>query len=159
MNRLLHHRALRAFVLLLCGLAVLAPAAWAPQSGGKPEKGKVGTPAWITGSDLFSVPISVKFGVATAGENAGFTIVTSLTVTIPSKTIPLPPVVTPVQKVPNVAPDTDGMVPIVPPQVPWDRDGGTYSGPVDLGFFIEFRNPDNITQFTFTFEETVTVIP
>jgi len=158
-NRLLLHRALRAVVLLLCGLIVLAPAAWAPQSGGKPEKGKVGTPAWITGSDLFSVPISVKFGVATAGANADFTIRTSLTITTQTQQYNLPPVETPVQKVPNATPDADGMVPIVPIQIPWDRDGGSVVGDVGFALFIEFRNPDNLTQFTFTFQETVTVVP
>ncbi len=129
---------LAALVLLAALLTFPGPAhAPAPE---KAEKLSIDTVTWDEGGQEFKVALSCKFGMATAGEHAGFTTSTSLELGPEAGGQLLGPVVNPV-KPKESKPDDDGYVKIDPTPIPWDRMGGTYEGTTTVNVTVELKTP------------------
>jgi hypothetical protein len=102
----------------------------------KPEKIVVGTINWNNTSQSFDVSHSAQFGIATAGENAGFTISTTLSLANGTR---LGPVEVPIVQSGG---DEGGTVTLRPTSVPYDREAGAFSGSVDVTATSQLLGPN-----------------
>jgi hypothetical protein len=132
-------------VLILSGLIAIAPASLA-ESEKDVSKMQINGLTWDTTNQAFVVEISLKFGLATAGEHADFLVGTTLnfdadgnSVTLSGESV--------IVKAEGATKDPDNMITIDPSFIPWDRNGGMFEGPVD----VEVRV--GLAKFTIGFDE------
>lgn len=132
-------------------LALLVPILIAPTGAAASNAGGRGTPDQIEvlsvlWNDVFIVQYAVKFGLSNAGEQAGFFVCTTLEIysegilidTVGQQCDPL--------GVPEGAEKIGkGMILIDPQYIPWDRNGGTFRGTVDVIVATEIMNPSGKT--------------
>lgn len=128
---------------IIAGLAILAVFVRPTPAPQKPEKIKAGPVLWDGGQQAFVVPTSLMFGLATAGEAAGFSLRTKIDVLDPNfaEVAGLGPQVDPVEWREGSEPDENGFVDLVAPTIPWDRNGGTVAGTVVMSTTIVLINP------------------
>ena len=102
---------------------------------------------WDSASSSFVIEISTSFGIARAGERAGFTIETTLIITDSGgNQLARLTQEDPVRMQRGTpAPPRNGMVPLEPIEIPWDRNGGTLTGTVLVESSIELINPGGQT--------------
>jgi Dockerin type I domain len=108
----------------------------------KPEKIKAGPVKWT--GDEFQVGFAAKVGTARAGTSAGFTIATQLWVVQGGQIVMLPQATYPVVERPGGARSGGGLVGLVPQTIPWDREGGSFTGVASVMAFAELRNPAGV---------------
>lgn len=128
-------------MLVLLGLAALAPTSSAGITGDVPMKPfKIDTVTWDSDGQQFVVELSLKFGLATAGEHAGFKISTILMITTGYKAYTLELKGCKVDKPEDAVKDDEGFAQIEPQDVKWDRDGGTYEGTALVSATLKLLN-------------------
>jgi hypothetical protein len=115
--------ALLTAVMLLTGFSGMALAV-----GDKAEKLHHDNTGWDKESQAFVVTMSCKFGIATAGEHAGFTISTDLLITDGIDVFHYDNNVRGIAIVEGATKDADGYIEIEPQTIGWDRDGGSFTG-------------------------------
>ena len=95
---------------------------------------------WDAAASEFVVRMSAKWGLVAAGARAGFTIRVTIEITESSAGLlaELGPVNTPIRA--DGERGAQGMVPIEPALIPWDRLGGTFEGTVDLTVTAQAQN-------------------
>jgi hypothetical protein len=137
---------LMVFVLTISGLIAIAPVSGAESEGeGNDTKIRIDDLTWDKANQGFVVALSLKFGLATAGERAGFSVATTLnfdagehggiTISVPSgeESVHIEPE--------DATKDSDNFITIDPSFIPWDRNGGTFEGFVEVTVIIELSNP------------------
>jgi hypothetical protein len=128
-------------IMTLSGLITTAPASVAMPSGDD-SKIKIESVTWDRNTQGFVVALSFKFGLATAGENADFSVMTKISFEaggIPSTLIGE----SAVRKAEGATKDSDNMITIDPSFIPWDRNGGKFEGLLDVTATIELINSGN----------------
>ena len=104
----------------------------------KTEKLRHDDTSWDSVGQQFVVSMSCKFGIATAGEHAGFTARTTLVIntggdpeTVTGETV--------IQKADGAQKDADGYIAIEPTYIQWDRGG--FAGTASVESSTELVNP------------------
>jgi hypothetical protein len=143
------------FVLCLSGLIALAPASLAaPEENA--SKLEIESISWDKTNQGFVVALSLKFGLATAGEHAGFSVATTLNFDADGNQVTLSDESN-IVKVDGAIKDSDNMIIIDPTFIPWDRNEGTFEGPLEVTAEIRLLNPENIFVITVS-KTTATVV-
>ena len=139
-----------SFALLL-SLFTMGPA---PDKTGKLRHDDT---SWDRDAGQFVVSMSCKFGIATAGEHAGFTARTTLVIntggdplTVTSETA--------IQKAEGAQKGADGYIAIEPTNIQWDRGG--FAGTASVETSIELVNPSgNVMGDAVTSVTDITIEP
>ncbi len=138
---------------------VLTLVAIAPASLAKPEKDskiKVESVTWDKGTQEFVVEMSCKFGLANAGDHAGFLISAELQIQTDDNYYTLDSKDNPIHMQQGAEKGKNGYIEIEPKHIPWDRNGGSEEGKGIVTVIAGFKNPKgrNIgnrpVEFTFT---------
>jgi hypothetical protein len=130
------------FVLILSGLIAIAPASGAESEGeGNDTKIEIESVSWDKANQGFVVALSLKFGLATAGEHADFSVATSLKFDADGNSVTLSAEST-IVKAEDAIKDSENMIQIDPTFIPWDRNGGTYEGPLEVMAEAHIQNYD-----------------
>jgi hypothetical protein len=111
---------------------ILSPA-WAPPSQ-KPEKIQIDNVTWDVVNQEFVIAMSAKFGLATAGEQADFTISVGLEISHPGNVASLAYEYAVARAEPSggQGPGADYLVSVNGARIPWDRANGTVFGTVHV---------------------------
>ena len=130
---------------VMIGLTLASTAVQAPEQ--QPEKLNISGSGYDSATQSFFIEISAQFGIARAGERAGFTIETTLIITdLSGNQLARLTQEDPVRMQRGTpAPPRNGMVPLEPIDIPWDREGGTLTGTVIVSGSIELINPGGET--------------
>ena len=107
---------LSCLLFIICASVLFAP----PVE--KAEKLRHEDNGWDKDGQQFVISMSCKFGQATAGEHANFTVRTELTINAAGKTYQKTGV-SGIQKVEGATKDADGFVKIEPTTIKWDSEG------------------------------------
>lgn len=97
--------------------------------------------AWDNETQQFIISVSCKRGIATAGEHADFTISTNLLVTKDNKEYFILTPNKQIVKLEDAEKDSAGYVQIEPLAIPWDRDGGSITGPATVQSTMSLVGP------------------
>ena len=119
-------------VLLLMMLTIVSAPAVAPPPE-KPEKLRIDEVSYNSDTQSFEVDLSASYGIATAGERANFQVSAELEISQPDRTeiYVIGPEYIPVW-IQGPSSPQDHMVPLAKIHVPWDRNGGSVQGPVEV---------------------------
>ena len=129
-------------MLVLLGLAALATPTSAGFIGDVPVRPfKIDKISWDRQSQEFVIGMSLKFGLATAGEHAGFTVSSSLKIDTGEAVFVIDPQEDSVHKAAGAKKVGRNMVMIEPQRIPWDRDGGMFTGTIIVTITIVLINP------------------
>lgn len=104
----------------------------------KAEKLRYDENGWEKDGQQFVIQMSSKFGIATAGEHAGFKATTDLTIHAAGKTYQEKGECI-IQKDPTAEKDADGYIRIQPTYIKWDREG--FEGIAKTEASINLLNP------------------
>jgi len=135
MRRILIAGSLMA-VMLLIGFSGMALAV-----DDKSEKLRHDSTVWDRDGQAFVVTMSCKFGIATAGEHAGFTVRTDLLITDGIYAYHCNNNVGEISKVAGATKDADGYIKIEPQTIGWDRDGGSFTGQASVAVTTSLIGP------------------
>ena len=131
-------------MLTLSGLLAIAPASSAkPKGNVSKEKLQIENVEWDKEAQEFVIEMSLKFGLATAGERAGFVVSTIMTIYTGESIYVIEPKGDIVRKVARAEKDATNMVSIEPQHIQWDRDGGTVIEIICVTFKFVLSNPGN----------------
>jgi hypothetical protein len=129
-------------MLVLLGLATLVPASSAAKVQPWPTAPcGIESVTWDKTNQGFVVEISLKFGLATAGEYADFSIVTTLNFDADGNSVTLS-AESNIVKAEDAIKDFDNMIIIDPTFIPWYRNGGEFEGPVEVKAEAHIQNND-----------------
>jgi len=110
----------------------------------KAEKIHIDDTSWDDESQTFTISHSAQFGMASAGENTDFTASTALTLDLGGTSVTLTGE-RDLKKVDGATKDSDNMIAIEPTVIPWDRNGGTFSGTASVTASSQIINPSGGT--------------
>jgi len=113
---------MKKIIALMLLLLVNVPMVLAPED--KAEKLRVNGNDWDRDGQQFVVSMSCKFGIATAGERAGFSLRVTVDITADGKTYSEKGV-NGISKVEDASKDQDGYIAVEPTKIAWDRGGFT----------------------------------
>lgn len=133
-----------SLLIAVIGAAAIFALTAAPDNT-KPERIVVGTINWNNATQSFDVPISLQASLAERASNGGYVITTVMHVTdhaTGATLADLGPQRDPVVLASTGAQRGSDMVPLVPQSIPWDRNGGTFTGAVDLTATTDLIRPD-----------------
>ena len=132
--------------LMACFAFALVTVAWvSPCPAPQPDKGEfitIDTVVWNPLAHTFEIEMSAQFGIATAGNKAGFTIKTLLSIADANGNVV--GVLTqegPVIPQEGRLPSDGGFTALVPQVIAWDRAGGSLGGTAVVTVSCELLNP------------------
>jgi hypothetical protein len=130
-------------VMMLSGISAIASVSSAAPAE-ETSKIEIEDLTWDRAEQGFVVALSLKFGIATAGEHADFSLGTTLEFDAGGNSVTLSGE-SAIVKVDGATKDSDNMITIDPTFIPWDRNGGKFEGLVDVSVkvIIEKQTPND----------------